>query len=86
MYALEKEDWQDILLRASRLRERINLQVWINGVFGTTLYSPAMAGLNKPAFIEVSPDRFIHRDIIFQALNQSVSTGRQVSRQSPTLR
>jgi len=69
---VEQDTWRDILERASKLREQINIQLWIDAVIGTTLYSPAMAGLYKPALIELSPDRFLPRQIIQQAVNESV--------------
>ncbi len=75
---LERQNWKDILTRASELREQINIQLWINAVLETTIYSSTMAGLYKPALIELSPDRFLPGQIIERAINQSGSVQRQV--------
>jgi len=74
----DTNDTYVILVRAARLRPRINLGVWTCALMYGTMHIPSMQRLAKPSFLELLPYRSLPLPVIEAAVKQAGETGKKV--------
>jgi len=70
---MEQKDARDVIMMAGSLRDKaeVNPNAWLRAVVAASMNRPDMAGLRKPAMIEVMPSMLVPGEAIQEMKRQA---------------